>query len=783
MAVLNQSYKMGGHICSGLGQVEFKLWAPLVNTVYLQARNIKAPSPYEDHSEQEIDRIVNDFIQESDYNYKIRNKNQLNPFPYKPESLKRNKWSYLFGNQQDLILMKPCGDGFFKAIVDGINSDYVYRFLLQSFNHLIPVKDPLSRFQPFGSDGWSQVVDHTSYKWSDQLWQEGKNPRKLLKTGFSKPETMVAAEIHIGTMTSEGTFDAAIKELEVIAADGIYNTVEIMPVAEFCGDYNWGYDGVDWYAPYCNYCRDKENLKSVNAFKTFVDKAHSLGLNVILDVVYNHFGSFFNIYDKFGQYLGPGTMWGPAPNFFNQKAKNLIIDNALYWLKEYHIDGLRLDATFCMPDVLLKEIVFEIRKQKPEAFLIAEDWRNTKRVVKKFDPELLKQHKLNVFELQKEEETNGYIKSLGYNAQWNPDFAHVLIALVTNKPMGMNTVFGYHIYKPFVADVARMLIQGFNFFNPEENESDFPPAYTFVNYALSHDEAGNFEGTRILIKILQNKIDLVSRVDQTPVVRVLVGQESSVAYEQKLNRRLEQLSASITYKLLKKYCRLKDEPVFDQVQWEGYQSESGVVNIITQESFEKALRESIDLNKLSIATLFIMPGHKMIFYGDEKGELAPFKFFADYPVDNLAERISQPEDKGYDIGKQAFEESKLNQWKEYKVVQEIVEETLSFTRNISRLFNSEELLRNAEFLEEEDIEFDEEKKSLSLTIKKENELLKVYINYSDYDIKEKISPEGMNWKLMLDSTSDNSNENGFIQVDNSSIIIVKARSVKILKAC
>ncbi|HJU27776.1 MAG TPA: alpha-amylase family glycosyl hydrolase, partial [Candidatus Binataceae bacterium] len=198
-----------------------------------------------------------------------------------------------------------------------------------------PLPDPRSNFQPSGVHGLSRVVDHGSFQWTDAHW----NAPPL--------SSAIVYELHIGTFTPEGTFDAAIERLSYLADLGVTH-VELMPVAEFSGDRGWGYDGVDLFAPHHSY-------GGPDGLKRLVDACHATGLAAILDVVYNHFGPSGNYLTRFGPYMTGKyrTPWGDAINFDDRDSDDVrafLCDSALAWLRDYHFDGLRIDAVHAIVD-------------------------------------------------------------------------------------------------------------------------------------------------------------------------------------------------------------------------------------------------------------------------------------------------------------------------------------------------------------------------------------------------------------------------------------------------
>jgi maltooligosyltrehalose trehalohydrolase len=288
-----------------------------------------------------------------------------------------------------------------------------------------PLPDPRSPWQPHGVHGPSRSVDHAAFPWTDGDWQP-------------PPATSaVVYELHVGTFTPDGTFAAVIERLDHLVALGVTH-VELMPVAEFPGARGWGYDGVYLYAPHHAY-GGPEGLKRL------VDGCHARGLAVILDVVYNHLGPAGNYLPRFGPYLTGRyrTPWGAAVNLDGRGSatvRRFFVENALAWLRDYHIDGLRIDAVHAIVDTsaihFLEELCADVRALEIDVgrpfLLIAESDLNDPRIVRPGD-------------------IGGY----GLDAQWNEDFHHALHAALTGERVGYYADFGS------LSDLAATLERGF----------------------------------------------------------------------------------------------------------------------------------------------------------------------------------------------------------------------------------------------------------------------------------------------------------------------------------
>ena len=361
--------------------------------------------------------------------------------------------------QERIVPMQQQEGGYWHLTTDDIQPGTQYFYQLNKGESR---PDPASNFQALDVHGASQVIDH-SFTWNDSSW-----------SGIPL-ESMIIYELHVGTFTPEGTFEAIISRLKDLQELGV-NAIEIMPVAHFPGDRNWGYDGVYPFAVQNSY-GGPEGLKRL------VDACHQQGIAVIMDVVYNHFGPEGNYMSHFGPYFTETyrTPWGSAMNFDDAQSdsvRNFFIQNALYWLRDYHIDGLRLDAVHAIYDLGAKHFLEELaenvadlgQQQGRKLYLIAESDLNDPRVVRPV-------------------ESGGY----GIDAQWSDDFHHALHALLTEEQTGYYSDFGKceHLAKAyqdtFVYDWKysphRQRFHG--------NSAGDRPFNQFVICIQNHDQVGN----------------------------------------------------------------------------------------------------------------------------------------------------------------------------------------------------------------------------------------------------------------------------------------------------
>lgn len=353
--------------------------------------------------------------------------------------------------------LRKCASGWWQPEIR-THGDYQF-----SLDGGPPRPDPRSAWQPEGVSGPSRAVDHGSYAWMD----DGFQPRPL--------SSAVLYELHVGTFTPEGTFAAIIPKLPYLRDLGVTH-IELMPVADFPGKFGWGYDGVCLFAP-------RQQYGGPIQLKQLVDACHSQGLGVLLDVVYNHLGPKGNYLAEFGPYFTDRhqTPWGPAINFdgpHSDEVRRFFIDNALMWLRDYHVDGLRLDAVHAIVDTsaipFLEQLATEVDALKAHLgrhlVLIAESDLNDPRIVRPW-------------------EMGGF----GLDAQWTDDFHHAVHAAVTGERTGYYADFAN------LSDLAEAFKQPYVYAGRHsgfrQRQHGRPPvglsAYRFVSFSQNHDQLGN----------------------------------------------------------------------------------------------------------------------------------------------------------------------------------------------------------------------------------------------------------------------------------------------------
>ncbi|MGH6968126.1 MAG: malto-oligosyltrehalose trehalohydrolase [Stellaceae bacterium] len=357
------------------------------------------------------------------------------------------------------IAMARSDDGWHELRVPNMLAGTVYQYLIDDAR---VVPDPASRFQPSDVDGPSELIDPETFDWPDGAWR-------------GRPwHEAVICELHVGAFTREGTFAAAEADLARLAALGI-TAVELMPLADFAGKRNWGYDGVLPFAPDSRY-------GTPTALKRLIAAAHALGVMVFLDVVYNHFGpegNYLGLYAP-GFFTAAPTGWGSAINFAARPVRDFFIENALYWLLEYNFDGLRLDAVHAIRDdsrpEILEELAARVRLAVPldrHVHLVVENDANQACYLRR----------------------NAEGRTVHYNAQWNDDFHHAAHVILTGETGGYYVDFAANP----VARLGRALAEGFAFQGERsayraaprgEASGDLPPT-AFVNFLQNHDQIGN----------------------------------------------------------------------------------------------------------------------------------------------------------------------------------------------------------------------------------------------------------------------------------------------------
>lgn len=363
----------------------------------------------------------------------------------------------------DLELVIPMTSnvrGWYEIEVEEAKPGMQYRFVLENGEE---VPDPASRYQPDDVEGPSEIVDPRAYPWQDGGWR-------------GRPwEESIVYELHIGTFTPEGTFRAAIDKLNHLVDLGI-NTIEILPIADFPGRWNWGYDGAHLFAPESSYGRPED-------LKAFIDAAHGKNISVLLDVVYNHFGPKGNYLQIYAPLMNAEhqTPWGPAVNFDAEGSaviRDFISSNARFWLNEYRFDGLRFDAVHEIRDYGPRHVLQDLAEQ----IRASTDGRHVHLIAENSDNQ--------AGWLKRREDGEPWL----YDAQWSDDIHHSLHNAITGE-----SFWYYADFQNRIDLVGRSLAEGLGwqgeYLEHEGRDkgepSAFLPATAFVAYAQNHDQAGN----------------------------------------------------------------------------------------------------------------------------------------------------------------------------------------------------------------------------------------------------------------------------------------------------
>ncbi|MGV3762782.1 malto-oligosyltrehalose trehalohydrolase [Parapedobacter sp.] len=374
--------------------------------------------------------------------------------------LKNQVTLHLIAPEESWHDMVRGSDGYFEVELTDCPEHTLYYYKLDDGDD---IPDPASHDQPKGVHGPSALVDHTRYPWGDHGWQN------------LRPEELICYELHVGTFTEQGTFEAIIPRLNDLKILGI-NAIELMPIAEFPGSRNWGYDGTFPFAVQHTY-------GGPDGLKKLVDACHQIGIAVYLDVVYNHLGPEGNYFHLVGPYFTDAyqTPWGAAINFdgpWSDGVRDYFASNALHWFHHYHIDGLRLDAIHAMVDngaihilqYINEQVDVYVRESKKNVYMIAESDLNAPRVIQHSD-------------------TGGY----GFSAQWLDDFHHALFVLLYPEGKKRYEDFGT------MEQLAKAYTDGFvhsgDYVKARKRRhgasSAGIPGFKFVAFIQNHDQVGN----------------------------------------------------------------------------------------------------------------------------------------------------------------------------------------------------------------------------------------------------------------------------------------------------
>ena len=545
------------------------------------------------------------------------------------------------------------------------HGDRYFYTLYKGNGEVESVKDPYS-FRQETLLGESTVYDHSLYAWKDANWFKPNNKRRISRlankqNGLTPVDSARIYEFNTASLTKKGTFEAAKAAIKSLPALG-FNAIEIMPV-ENTFSFNWGYDGVDKLAP-------SEHLGGPDGLKELIDYAHSQGLNVIMDMVPNHLGPDGASLKKTGPYIKGNNQFGEAFNFEGDNSRyvrDYIVNAALNWIENYHCDGLRLDMTkFMESDYTMKQIAAEVNYHTPDAFLIAEDsrekvsvdqfgnsWHNDfephdKRVINPlldYETGAGKSEDAHCIAIENISNSDANLGRLGFDSEWDFNYFHTL----------KDGLYGN--------------------INLDEFEKACYCSQDRVKYVMSHDEIGNFEGSRLTAKLLVPILQLNENVvlDKKDMERsAALSKQKGQSYDDALNtvrfQKAQFLAEKLATMLLTGSLDRYSTNQATSKQWEnavdrafkkdvliplGIKDTSG----ITHSRLETMYKKSMNQVKMALARTYSIPGPKMVFQGDERADLTPFRFFRQF--DSVRNEGYLYNEKGYKPGKDALDASTL----------------------------------------------------------------------------------------------------------------------------
>ena len=505
------------------------------------------------------------------------------------------------------------GDGIFETRDIPAEENSQYRFvIITNDNQVNLVKDPYSKQQP-NIKGWSEIYNPDNYEWKNTDWLEGKDTRRIIRKpeeSLRGLENLIIEEINIPTLSEEGTFNKAKAHIDKIAERGIATAIELLPV-ENTFSKQWGYDGVDKFAV-------NTNLGTAAELKDLIDYAHGKGLNVIMDMVPNHMGTDGDFLSKTGPYENGSGDFGSLFNYegiHNRYVRDFMANAALWWANEFKVDGLRLDMTkLCDSDYLLKQIVAEVNEHNPKIFLIAEDGKDNREKITQY----------NKFEMTHDNELamiDQGVDNIAYR-RFNSDPGEI----------GFDTEWDFNLMHAIKEPLSDP-----NFFNLDAIDSAIWNSKYRTKFALSHDEIGNYDGTRLAAKAMVSELDLFNKVKGTEVGEKgqNAGKLAQWLVEKILSGELDEMSMEELHRQAKE-IGLKDN------------------EHLAPKKIKTAFETSKAKQKLCLGTIMTIPGPKMYFQGDDVMDLSTFKFFRELSDEKEKRAINDPDtlklykQKGYD---------------------------------------------------------------------------------------------------------------------------------------
>jgi len=564
-----------------------------------------------------------------------------------------------------------------------------YNFMIEKGNGDIDtVKDPYA-FRQESLLGASTIYDHSAYQWKhDKQWLTSPERISRLadpaKNNFKSFAEASIYEFNTATFTKNGNFSSAKPKLKYVKDMG-FNTIHIMPV-ENTNSFNWGYDGVDKLAP-------SEHLGGPDKLKGFIDEAHKLELNVVMDMVPNHLGPDGAQLARTGPYIKGPNDFGEGFNLEGENSRytrDYIVNAALNWLENYHCDGLRLDMTKYMEsDRTLAMIAAEINHHYPDAFIIAEDGRGG---VDVDGGDNIYSNPEKIYDYRVARPLKEEVAATGYDEEHHVNiinsFDHNSIPL---SRLGMDSEWAF----PFFHNLKGILYGSKDFKGLEEVALC---SQNRVKYVMSHDEIGNFEGTRLVQKLMVPKLNLDQHViwtdeDITRKQEYCKLKKDKGVTEDEAGRIVNAQKAQLAAQGL---AQMLQEGKLEKYKDQGYSQEFfmevleplGIQNChhINYKTIKTAFDNSIAQHKMALAFTYSIPGPKMVFQGDEKADLTPFRFFRKFEYMPYEDYLYV--EKGYQPGEAAFKESKMGSIKYSQNGKNLMDKHGSLVKDLNKINSS-----------------------------------------------------------------------------------------------
>lgn len=645
--------------------------------------------------------------------------------------------------------MDSKGNGIYEANNIDAKIDDSYRYIIvDKNNNFNIVKDPYAKKQE-NIHGWSSIYNPDNYEWKNLDWLEGNDSRRIVR----KPEeplrgleNLIIEEVNIPTLTKEGNFESAQKRIDTIAERGIATAIEIMPV-ENTFSKQWGYDGVDKFAV-------NEKLGGAAKLKELIDYAHGKGLNVIMDMVPNHMGPDGDYLKQTGPYESGDGPFGAKLNYEgkdNRYVRDWMTNAALWWANEFKVDGIRFDMTKeTASDYLLKQMVDELNEHNPLVFTIAEDGRNNKLSVTRYD-DAKNTHgdDLDFIDMNIEyihsRNWNSTPHAVGFDSEWDFPLMHSLkSAIIDVDQVDLNTI-----------------------------DNLISLSGPRIKYVMSHDEIGNNDGTRLIPKVVAQDLDLFSNMDGVDTAEK--GQKA----------------AQLSQKLVEIILTNEDIP---STEFAKLQSDYGSSVFYDKKTLKTAVQKALAKQRLAQGTIMTIPGPKMYFQGDDNAEIAHFKFFREFSGDRDA-RSKDPKikdniikEKGYDtINDTALSDSIIGRFPPRGSFKDISNQMIKYNQDLAKLLEENPAIKSGDITQK----YKEHDKSVHMhRLQKDDNDIVVFKNFADNLYKGNYSslgfPKEGQWKEIFNSDSakygggGNTNE-GMIFSDASQNLNMAPNSIVILK--